>query len=653
LNEEAQATNEELRATNEELQVSQEMLHSANSSLAQILDMLPASVVVIKGRELLVDMINDSNLKYWNKTRDEVIGRPFLEILPDLAEQPFAGQLRRVMDTHEVIDVKESPVLFTSADGSIRETYVDYTYQPLYDQYGNCTSVLVMSFEITDQVLSRRMLERYANELAAANDQLSVTNNKLAKSEARFKYLIQEAPVAIGILNGRNLVIENANSKLLEVWGKNESVIGLTLPAALPELSNQPFQQILENVFDTGEAFFANEIRAMLEHNGELKEYYFNVVYQPVGGSDQQIADILIVAVDVTQQVSSRKAVEQSEQHFRRLADLVPAKISNALPTGEVTFFNRHWLDFAGMSFEDMRDFGYHQMMHPDEVPAFRAGLATAAVNGTPHVSEMRFKNTEGEYIWHLNIASPILDEDGKITMWVGSTTDIQQIKEEEQRKNDFIGMVSHELKTPLTSLGGYLQLLRRRFAKSDDQSSLQILEQSLKQTAKMTAMINGFLNVAHLESGRIPINKTIFSISTLFDEVANEADHLNVTHKLFFAPISEEVLADHDKIGQVLSNLVSNAMKYSEPGTAINVSANVEGNYLTIAVADQGMGISDQDLNHVFERFYRVETGINISGFGIGLYLCAEIIKRHQGKIWAESEIGKGSTFYFSLPMS
>jgi PAS domain S-box-containing protein len=135
--------------------------------LQLMIDMLPASVVVIRGHELVVEMINQANLNYWNKTAAEVIGKPFLEILPDLADQPFAGQLRQVMDTGEIVDVKESPVLFENPDGSIRETFVDYTYQPLTNINGKRTGVLVMSSEITDRVLARRQVEQSEENLKA------------------------------------------------------------------------------------------------------------------------------------------------------------------------------------------------------------------------------------------------------------------------------------------------------------------------------------------------------------------------------------------------------------------------------------------------------------------------------------------------------
>jgi PAS domain S-box-containing protein len=630
----------------------------ATDNLEKILNMLPASVVVIRGQELVVEMINDTNLCYWEKSREEVIGKPFLQILPDLADQPFAGQLRRVMETGEVLDVKESQVLFTMNDGTIRETYVDYTYQPLSDLEGNRNGVLVMSFEITERVLSRRLLEKYAEEVASANNQLSISNNKLAKSEARFKFLIQEAPVAIGVLHGRDLLVETANQKVLQVWGKTNQIVGLPLALALPELEGQPFLGILDKVYTSGDTFYANEIMAMLEHDGILKEIFFNVVYQPVAGLDGAVSDILVVAVDVTEQVNSRKLVEESEQHFRRLADLVPAKISNALPNGEVTFFNKQWVDFAGMSFEDLRDFGYRQMMHPDEIPAFHAGLTEASEKGVPHVSEMRFKNIDGDYIWHLNVASPILDDQGKIVMWVGSTTDIQSLKEEEQRKSDFVSMLSHELKTPVTSIKGHVQLLLRLLTRETGPEFLGKLNSSLSRMdvllLQLTGLIGDMLDLSRIDAGRMDLKKDRFFIDGLVTEVVED---FRLSHQQHFFHLAVgtgiEVIADRDRLSQVLINLIANAIKYSPSSKIVDISVTLEEDEVLLAVKDYGIGIEEKDQKKVFDRFFRVE-GHNekyYSGFGIGLFLVHNIVSRHGGRISVESQRDKGSLFTVHLP--
>jgi len=653
--EEIAASNEELNATNEELRYSQELLSAAKNNLEQILNMLPASVVVIRGEELIVEMINDSNLAYWNKNKSEVIGRPFLEILPDLADQPFAGQLRRVMQTGEIIDVKESPVLFTDSDGSVRETFVDYTYQPLSDLQGNHNGVLVMSFEITDRVASRRLLEKYVEELAAANNQLSVSNNKLLKSEQRFKFLIQEAPVAIGVLHGRELLIETANAKLLEVWGKNTTVIGLTLADALPEIHEQPFLQILDEVYTSGQAFYANEIRAVLEHHGVMKEYFFNLVYQPVVDASGSTADILVVAVDVTSQVFSRKQVEQAELTLR-----------HAIEAGNVGTWHIHSETrelTCSIRFKEL--FGFY----PDDeislhesiaqiADEFRSSVAlaieNAIVNGGNYDISYKvigFRDKKVRWVRALGNLTP--DISGEFSAFTGVVMDITDQKEDELRKNDFIGMVSHELKTPLTSLNGYLQVLQRKADKNGDIASTRAFEQPLKQVRQMTTMINGFLNVSRFDSGKIHIEKSEFDLAGLMEEIQQEHLVLYSSHRVVFDLLEQlKVSADRAKIAQVLNNLISNAVKYSASGSEILVSSRVVGHVAQVKVSDQGIGIRPEDVERLFERYYRVENNSNISGFGIGLYLSAEIVERHGGRIWVESELGKGSNFYFELPL-
>ncbi len=467
------------------------------------------------------------------------------------------------------------------------------------------------------------------------------------------------------ILTASDLYLEATHNKRQQIAGKHIFEAFPDNPA-LPDADGvQNINASLQEVLTTKKPHYMRIQRydvPDIENPGQFIQRYWDPSHTPVLKDDGTIHYIIQLATDITdkvladkllaQQITALKESESSVQHFKHLADIVPAKISNALPNGEVTFFNKNWLDYAGMNFEDLRDFGYHQMMHPDEIPGFQTQLGEAAAQGIALESEMRFKDINGHYRWHLNIASPVLNEKGEIIMWVGSTTDIQRIKEEEQRKTDFIGIVSHELKTPLTSLFAYLQLLQVKFGTSDNQFAQRSLEQSLKQVRKMNTMINGFLDVSRLETGKMAIDKTVFDMQGLFAEVEAETSQMNSSHTIVFTyATAARVQGDRDKIGQVLNNLISNAAKYSEFGSTIQVACTADQQYVTVAITDQGIGMQPDDLKHVFERYYRAETHKYISGFGIGLYLCAEIIKRHEGEIWVESEVGKGSTFYFKLP--
>jgi signal transduction histidine kinase len=233
-----------------------------------------------------------------------------------------------------------------------------------------------------------------------------------------------------------------------------------------------------------------------------------------------------------------------------------------------------------------------------------------------------------------------------------------QQIvkKQEEQRKNDFMSMVSHELKTPITSLSAYLQLLESKSKKTQDHFTTNAVHKSLSQVKKMTTMINGFLNISRLESGQIQIDRETFDMALLLREIEDEFLVTTNSHQIkVTTPCKHLLFADRDKISAVINNFITNAVKYSPAGTAVEVSCEIVKDVLQVSVSDQGAGISDIDKHQIFKRFYRSDTAAAglVSGFGIGLYLCAEIIQHHQGQIWVEDNVsGKGSVFHFSLPV-
>jgi PAS domain S-box-containing protein len=260
------------------------------------------------------------------------------------------------------------------------------------------------------------------------------------------------------------------------------------------------------------------------------------------------------------------------------------------------------------------------------------------------HDEKLRWVRATGKLYANQNNGAPIFS---------GTIADITEQKKNEQLKNDFISMVSHELKTPLTSMQGYIQVLQGREGISQDPFASSMLQKANKQTIRMATLINGFLNVSRLESGQIHMNKERFDMAQLMVEIEEEFLTSIKSHKIVFAPVETVyVWADFDKIGQVVNNLVTNAIKYSPYGSTIHVSCVTRENKAVVCVADEGEGISQENLPRLFERYFRIENKAyeNISGFGIGLYLCAEIINRHDGKIWGESELGTGSQFYFTL---
>lgn len=237
-----------------------------------------------------------------------------------------------------------------------------------------------------------------------------------------------------------------------------------------------------------------------------------------------------------------------------------------------------------------------------------------------------------------------------------GIVMDITEQKQSDLRRSKFIGMVSHELKTPLTALKAYVQMLNNWAKKQKDNFSIGALSKVDKQVKKMLNMINSLLNLSGAEAGKIHLKKEEFRLDVLINEVVEETLFITSTHHIVTHPCdSMSINADREKIEQVLVNLLSNAAKYSDKTAEIEIGCMLREGNVEVSVRDHGFGIAPADIQKLFLPHYRVESKETekIAGFGIGLYLCAEIINRHHGKIWAESELGKGSTFKFTLPLS
>jgi two-component system CheB/CheR fusion protein len=232
-----------------------------------------------------------------------------------------------------------------------------------------------------------------------------------------------------------------------------------------------------------------------------------------------------------------------------------------------------------------------------------------------------------------------------------------------EQRKDDFIKMASHELKTPITSINGYVQLLLNIYNDQDDErlkQSKPIVRSSLgtiaKQVSRLTRLVSELLDLSRIETGKLEMNKTSFTLEELVEESISEARQTTSQHAIIFdSDYKGKFTGDRDRIGQVMANLLGNAIKYSRNADKIEVSLGEQDGSAVINVRDFGIGIEKKHQSKIFERFYRAE-GKNeqtYPGFGIGLFIANEIVQRHNGDISVKSQKGKGSTFTLTLPLT
>lgn len=474
-------------------------------------------------------------------------------------------------------------------------------------------------------------------------DQLRITQHELERNEELFRTIARNIPGSLIMVIGhdrRFMAIEG--DLMLRLGYNDDDYRGKHISEANPHR-----YEITQGLYDR---MFAGEQYRMERKGPDDADYQVDFV--PLKNEQAEVYAGLIIALDIT----DRKKAEERSAKLAAIVESSDDAIIGKTLEGTITSWNRGAEQMFGYKEGDMIGESILKLIPEDrynEEPVIISRLRNG--ESIDHFETLRITN-DGKLIDVSLTISPIRDSAGNITGVSKIARDISEQKRDEQRKNDFIGMASHELKTPLTSLSALIQVLDIKLNNSPDSFVPSALSKANTQVKKMTGMINGFLNISRLESGKLQIDRHVFDLSALIQEMISEAE-LTVSSHIFHFNNSEllEISADRDKIGSVISNLISNAVKYSPRGKTITINYQTVDGAVIVKVHDEGIGIPAQHLGKLFDRYYRVKSDHtqHISGFGIGLYLSAEIIHRHGGKIWAESEVGTGSTFYFSLPLS
>lgn len=649
LNEELSSINEELTTTVEELAIANSKLASSQDRLLQslrelseketvlrnLIEQAPVAICMFTGKSLIVTAVNDVMLSLWGRTKD-IIGKPLAVALPELEGQPFLKILDDVLTTGNSFYGNEIKA-DVEHDGILKEFYFNFVYQAVKEG-DSITGIIAVATDVTELVLSRQKVE---------------------ESEFNLRNLIMSAHYALMILRGQNQIIEIANQSLADLWGKTiEEITGHPLMDILPELEDQPFPALLKKVYETGYGYGQEE--EVFYHNslGGPQKKYVSFYYDPLFDTKGNVTGIIVAAEDITKRVEERMAKERTQQMFDMAIEsaelgtwFMDAETREFIPSPRLKTFFGFYPD------EDMSYEAAVGQIKEEYRDAVRDAIEAAITKGEKYDFEYPVIGFHDQQLRWLRATGKLYTaERGRPANFSGTILDITERKLDDIRKNDFIAMVSHELKTPLTSIKAYVQMLTAKAKGSGDAFTTDIVGKAHKQVNKMTNMINSFLNVSRLEAGKIHLEKTIFNIEelvkTIIDEMAVTAHHHAVDFKAC-NPLM--VYADYEKIGQVINNLISNAMKYSSSGKTIEIACEQQGKMVRLSVKDEGVGIRPQDIDRLFERYYRVENEnvSMVSGFGIGLYLCSEIIQRHNGHIWVESEVGEGSTFYFTIPLA
>lgn len=352
-------------------------------------------------------------------------------------------------------------------------------------------------------------------------------------------------------------------------------------------------------------------------------------------------------------EIESRKQAQEElktqVEHLHSTMESLPQIAFTADNQGNITFVNHVWYKYSLSS-------ARFPETHPDDLNALQNFQLNCHSLHAPVEREIRIKEIEtNTFRYHLLRIIPIAEEN-KVCNWVGTLTDINDQKLVESKKDEFLSIASHELKTPLTGIKAYIQLVERVVTKSDVPTAPLYIERAKDEVLKLESLIADLLDISKIQNGQLKVNKKEIDL----EKIINHA--IDTIHQTYPSNLAIErqgdlfdqpIYADAMRIEQVLVNFLTNAIKYSPDAEKVIIKTEVQEDDILIAVQDFGIGIPAEKQKHIFSKFYRVEeSSLKFQGLGIGLYICAEILKQHQGNFGVESKVGEGTTIYFTLPI-
>ena len=484
---------------------------------------------------------------------------------------------------------------------------------------------------------------------------------QLRASEERYRAVTESSAEAIFVqdYDGRYLY---ANQACANLFGKKPAdILGKKVADLFAPVEAKDLLRNIRRVFH--ENNIAGTERSIVV-DGRVR--YLATTLAPVHNEEGDVISVVGVAHDITERKQAEEQLQRSERRYRDLADFLPQTVFELDKNGNFTFVNLDSLKIFAHTLDDS-DKGWNvlKMFIPDDRDKVKGSIQRVLSGKELSSAEYTAIRKDGSTFPTVVYASPIIEENKTVGLR-GIAIDISEQKRLEKKmveyeevdrlKSDLLSTVSHELRTPLATIKGYSTMLLdydRRLRRDEKREFLSSIDRA---TDRLTELVDHLLDMSRLEAGLLKMERRPTSISKLIKEAVNDAQLRAPSHRiaLNLRKRLPRVNGDAKRIRQVLDNIIDNAIKYSEEGTEVVVSAQRARRELLISIADQGMGIPGKDLKGVFNRMYRIEQRLTpqIGGVGLGLAICRGLVEAHGGRIWVGSEVGKGSTFYFTFPI-
>ncbi len=482
-------------------------------------------------------------------------------------------------------------------------------------------------------------------------------------------HLVEDAPGFIAHVRGATHVYELANRAYADLVGR-AGLLGQPAREALPDAAGGRFFDLLDECYQSGRAIAGRRMEVQFARGDGRRDRYVDFLFSPTFDRPEQPSGVFIQGIDVTGQVHTERRLQESEARFRTIADAMPQMVWSTLPDGSHDYYNHQWYAFTGVPEGSTDGDGWNGVFHPDDQPrawqVWRASLAT----GAPYEIEYRLRHRSGEYRWVLGRALPVRNDAGAIIRWMGTCTDVHeqklaqrallqseaQLRDADVRKDEFLAMLAHELRNPLAPLDAAAHLMRS--ASRDPALVEECADIIGRQVRHMVKLVDDLLDVSRVTRGVVRLTMEPVDLGQVVAAaVEQNRPHVDGKHQQVVVDGADApawVLGDETRLLQVVSNLLSNASKFTGDGGRIGVRVARAGERIELDVTDTGIGIDAPLLPHVFDLFVQGDASAARSrgGLGIGLALAKGIVELHGGRIAARSDGAmRGATFTISLP--
>ncbi len=602
--------------------------------VAATLDSVPALVTVLDTAGRIVRM-NDACTRLTGLSLANAVGRPFVDEFLSVEDRLWAASRLREAAQGQVSGPHET--FWRAVRGPARR--VSWMLRPLQGPNGDIQYLIVSGQDVTDQ----REMEK-----------------ALLTSEARYREVVENSLgfVFTCTMEGR---LTSLNSFTAETLGyRAEALVGRNVRELTDEAGSADFQACLQTLETEEEWQGALPLR---RSDGVYRRIAFRCRRMQLPGEQ---SFVLNHGMDVTEQHEAEEALHMATRQRELILEAVGDGIYGIDLEGRLTFINEAGANALGYTASDLVGQDFHELIHHSHSEGTPYSKSTSPILQAMRRCEpirMRdevFWQKDGRAIPVEYSANPLMDE-GSISGMVVAFRDVSERRRLEGMKDEFISTVSHELRTPLTSLRASLGLIASGSLDKRPEKQRQMVEMAIGNCDRLIRLVNDILDFEGVERGRLQLRREPVEPLTLLRRAADVAHTAATDAHIDFKIESSAppVYADEERVLQVLNELVGNALKFSGPNTTIRLLAMPAGtneagvNEAGFVIEDQGRGIAKEKLHRIFERFQQGDASDSraLGGTGLGLALCRSIVEQHGGKIWAESEEGKGSRFLFTLP--